>query len=116
MSNLVVAAGTIDPENLERDLTQGLVVTRLAGAAVDPASGRVVLRVAAGREVRHGRRRRQLASFELVGSVLELLARIDGIGCDPSPDRHLGWCVKDGFPLPTGSRVPTLLVHGLTVR
>jgi len=116
MSNLVVAPGSTEPQDLEHGLTQGVVVTRLAGAAVDPTSGRVALRVAEGWEIRHGRRRRPLAPFELVGSVLEVLSRIDGrIGHDPTPDRRLGWCVKDGFPLPTGSRVPTLLIHGLGV-
>ena len=37
------------------------------------------------------------------------------VGCDPVSDWRLGWCVKDGLPLPTGSEAPSLLVHRLEV-
>jgi TldD protein len=116
LSNLVVAAGDADPDTLEAGLTHGLVVTRLAGATVDPVSTRTVLRVERGFELRNGRRRRTLAAFELTGSVTEILAAIHpAVGNDPTPDWRLGWCVKDGLPLPTGSEAPTLLVRRLEV-
>ena len=116
LSNLVAAAGTADPASLEAGLTHGLVVTRLSGATVDPVSSRTVLRVERGFELRNGRRRRPLATFELTGSVTEILAGIDpAVGNDPTPDWRLGWCVKDGLPLPTGSEAPTLLVRRLEV-
>jgi predicted Zn-dependent protease len=111
LSNLVISAGEVAPDDLEADLDHGLVVTRLGGATVDPVSSRIVLRIEKGWEIRHGRRRRPLASCELTGSVLEILANIDPrVGSDPTPDWRLGWCVKDGVPLPTGSEAPTLLV------
>lgn len=116
MSNLVIRGGSTPPEDLEGGLDQGLVVTRVAGATVDPVSFRMVIRVERGWEVRHGRRRRPLAPFELTGNVLENLAKIDPrIGADPTPDWRLGWCVKDGIPLPTGSEAPSLIVGGLEV-
>jgi hypothetical protein len=116
LSNLVVPAGTVTPQTLEADLARGLVVTRLAGATVDPVSSRTVLRVERGFEIRNGRRRRPLTPFELTGSVTEILAGIDpALGDDPTPDWRLGWCVKDGLPLPTGSETPTMLVRRLEV-
>ena len=116
LSNLVIGAGEVAPEDLEADLDQGLVVTRLGGATVDPVSSRTVLRVERGWEIRNGRRRRPLASCELTGSVVEILANIDPrIGSDPTPDWRLGWCVKDGVPLATGSEAPSLLVTRLEV-
>jgi hypothetical protein len=115
-SNLVIAPGKFLPEELEGDLDHGLVVTRIGGATVDPVSSRTVLRVEQGWEVRHGRRRRPLAACELTGSALEILARIDPrVGSDPTSDWRLGWCVKDGLPLPTGSEAPSLLIQGLEV-
>jgi hypothetical protein len=115
-SNLVIAPGKYLPEEIEADLDQALVVTRIGGATVDPVSSRTVLRVERGWEVRHGRRRRALAPCELTGGALEILARIDPrVGSDPTPDWRLGWCVKDGLPLATGSEAPTLLVEGLEV-
>jgi predicted Zn-dependent protease len=75
-----------------------------------------VLRVERGWEIRHGRRRRPLAAFELTGSALEILAGIDSrVGSDPTVDWRLGWCVKDGVPLATGSEAPTLIVHHFEV-
>jgi hypothetical protein len=115
-SNLVVAPGKYLPEELEGDLDHALVVTRIGGATVDPVSSRTVLRVERGWEVRHGRRRRPLAPCELTGGTLEILARIDSrIGSDPTADWRLGWCVKDGLPLATGTEAPTLLVERLEV-
>jgi len=115
-SNLVVAPGKYLPEELEGDLDHALVVTRIGGATVDPVSSRTVLRVERGWEVRHGRRRRPLAPCELTGGALEILARIDSrVGSDPTADWRLGWCIKDGLPLATGSEAPTLLVERLEV-
>lgn len=116
ISNLIVAAGETAPEEIQRTLGEGLLVTRLGGAAVDPLSGRVVLRVERGWEIRNGRRRRPVEPFELTGGALDVLAHIEpAVGNDPAPDWRLGWCVKDGFPLPTGSEAPSLLVHRLEV-
>ncbi len=116
LSNLVTRAGEVEPDDLERDLRRGLVVTRVAGATVDPVTSRTLVRVERGWEVRHGRRRRALAPCELTGSALEILARIDpAVGADRVTDWRLGWCVKDGLPLPTGTETPTLLVHLLEV-
>jgi TldD protein len=116
LSNLVVEAGDTEPEALERDLKQGLVVTRLGAATVDPVSNRVVLRVERGWEIHNGRRRRPLATVELTGSVLEVLAHLDpSLGSDATADWRLGWCVKNGVPLPTGSESPSILAHRLEV-
>ena len=116
LSNLVIPAGSAAPGAMEADLSHGIVVTRLSGATVDPVSSRTVLRVERGFEIRNGRRRRPLAPLELTGGVTEILAAIDpAVGDDPSPDWRLGWCVKDGLPLPTGSEAPTLMVRRLEV-
>ncbi len=116
LSNLVVAAGATDPEALVADLSHGLVVSRLGAATVDPVSKRLVLHVERGWEVRHGRRRRPLAAFALTGGALEVAAHLEpSLGSDPTPDWRLGWCVKDGVPIATGSEAPSILAHRLEV-
>ncbi len=116
LSNLVISAGTTPPEKLEGDLEHGIVVTAIGGATVDPLSARAVLRVEGGWEISHGRRRRPLAACELTGSVVQILARIDPrIGADPTAEWRLGWCVKNGLPLPTGSEAPSILVDRMEV-
>lgn len=116
MSNVVVPPGRTNPQSLENDMKNGLIVTRLSGASVDPLSGQVILRVDQGWEVRHGRRRRALAPFDLGGNVLGVLRSIEpDLGDDPTPDWRLGWCLKAGLPLPTGSEAPTILIHSMEV-
>jgi TldD protein len=116
LSNLVVTAGDADPESIESDLQRGLLVTRMSAATVDPVSNRLVLRVERGWEIHHGRRRRPLGTIELTGSVLDVLAHLDPtVGSDSTADWRLGWCVKDGVPLATGSEAPSILVHRLEV-
>ncbi len=116
LSNLVVRRGATPAADLESSQDRALLVTRLGGATVDPASRRVVLRVERGWEVRHGRRRRALAPFELTGDALEILAHLDpSFGDDATPDWRLGWCVKRGIALPTGSESPTIVAHRLEV-
>jgi hypothetical protein len=116
MSNLVVAPGRTPPVDLESDLRRGLVVTRLGGATVDPARGRVSIRVERGWEVRQGRRRRPLAPCALAGVTEQILGRLEpSMGVDATPDWRLGWCVKGGHPLATGARSPTVLVPDMLV-
>ena len=116
MSNLVVAPGDTAPEDIESGIGRGLVVTRLGGATLDPVSNRLVVRVERGWEIHAGRRRRPLGTIELTGGALDVLAHLDPVvGSDPTPDWRLGWCVKDGAPLPTGSESPSLVAHRLEV-
>jgi hypothetical protein len=116
LSNLVVAPGETAPRDLEAGLKRGLVITRIAGAAVDPHAGRTVIRVERGWEVVRGRRRRALGACALTGGVLEVLDRIEPcLGSDHHADWRLGWCLKDGAPLPTGSLAPSLLIRELEV-
>ncbi len=116
LSNLVVPAGSVSAEAIERDLRLGLTITAVSAAAVDPVSARAVIWVERGFEIRHGRRRRPLAPFALTGSVLEVLANLDpNLGNEAVPSYRLAWCVKGGAPLPTGALTPALLAHRLEV-
>ncbi len=58
LSNLIIAPGAATVDNLRNDIRSGLEVCSLTGATVDPVSGRAVIRVESGWEIRHGRRRR----------------------------------------------------------
>jgi len=116
MSNLVTTTGTHDPADLEAAVGRGFLITRTGAAMVDPVEGRVVLRIEAGWELLHGRRRRPLAPFHFVGEILGILQGIrPEIGNDHEPDWWTGWCHKDGHTLPTGALTPTLVVDGLEV-
>jgi len=116
MSNLVVVPGATDTSELERSIGHGLVITRTGGASVDAESGLAVIAVEEGWELREGKRRRPLAPCRLAAPAIRTLATLDpAIGNDPTPDWHLGWCVKDGLAVPTGMETPSLLAHDLQV-
>lgn len=116
MSNIIIAPGETEPQDFESSLKSGLLITQLAGASFEPRAGRIQLRVEAGWEVRRGRRRRPLSPFLLGAGIEELLGNIDpNIGSDRSVDWRLGWCFKDGLPLPTGSEGPSLLIRKMEV-
>jgi len=116
MSNIIIQPGKIDPGDLEADQRSALAVTRIGNASIDPESGHVRLWVTDGWEIRRGRRRRALAPFMLGGNIGEIFAGIlPEIGNDRCMDWRLGWCMKDGHPLPTGSEGPTLVIATLEV-
>jgi len=116
MSNLVVRPGILPPDEMESGLRSALVISRLGGASVDLISGRVQLWVKEGWEIRRGKRRRALAPFYLGGSVGEILAGIHPeMGNDSCLDWRLGWCLKEGLPLPTGAQAPSILINRMEV-
>ncbi len=115
MSNLVVTKGSAPADEIEQEVTRGIVVTRCGGATVDPVSGRLSVLVERGWEIRRGRRRRALAPVVLTGTALEVLASLaPAIGDDPAAEWRHGWCGKRGHVLPTGTEVPTLRFDGFT--
>jgi len=116
MSNIVIDPGPVDPRQMEEDIRKGLLVTRIGGASLDPESGRAQLRIEEGWEIRRGKRRRPLAPFFLGAGIIELLRGIRGeIGSDRCIDFRLGWCFKNGLPVPTGSEGPSILLENMEV-
>lgn len=116
MSNIIIEPGKTEPDDMENELRKGLLITRIGGASLDPSSGRVQLEVEAGWELRRGRRRRALAPCLLGATVQQIFGGIrPDIGCDRGIDWRLGWCLKAGVSLPTGSEGPSILIESMEV-
>jgi len=115
MSNLVMAAGEVDPAELPRGIQRGIFVERLGRGQVDPRLGRFRLEIESGRLIEGGRLSHPVAGGWLAGSCLELLAGIEGVGSDAEVDRGAGLCIKEDQIVPVGQTFPSLRVARLKI-
>lgn len=115
MTNLVIDPGRETLEEILRGAPSGLLVTRLGRGRVEPATGRFVLAVAEGFEIRQGRVGAPVSGAVLRGRAVDLLQAIDAVGCDPVADTGAPLCVKQDQALPFGILQPTLRVSSMTV-
>jgi hypothetical protein len=110
MTNLILAAGSENAEDLPKSVDRGLLVQRLGRGQVDPRRGQFRLEVEIGRMIEGGRLGRPVTGAFLVGSCMELLAGIDGVGGDLTMDPGAGLCIKDDQIVPVGSASPSVRV------
>ncbi len=116
-SNVVVAAGSAEPEEMLRRLHDGLWIEELAGGSVEIASGRFRLRFPRARRVRRGRLADEISSGVIAGELLPALGGIEpAFGREARACRSFGWCSRDGQIVPVGGAAPDVLVRRLHVR
>lgn len=116
-SNVVVAAGSADPEEMLRRLHNGFWIEEFSGGSVEVASGRFRLRFARARRVRRGRLADEISGGVLAGELLPALGAVEPVfGREAHACRHFGWCARDGQVLPVGGEAPDVLVRRLLVR
>ncbi|MBI3449585.1 MAG: TldD/PmbA family protein [Acidobacteria bacterium] len=115
MTNLVLAEGPRDPEELVAPIARGLLVDRLGRGQVDPRRGEFRLEVESGRLIEGGRAGRLVTRAFLVGGCRELLRSIDGVANDVRIDVGAGSCIKDDQIVPVGQAAPSLRVSKLKV-
>lgn len=116
-ANVVVAAGSADPDEMLRRLHNGLWIEEFAGGSIEIASGRFRLRFPRARRVRRGRLADELSGGVLAGELLPALGAVEPVfGREARPCRGFGWCARDGQVLPVGGAAPDVLVRRLHVR
>jgi PmbA protein len=104
-SNLIVAVGTLDFEDLLREAGEGVFVTDVAGlhSGVNPVSGAFSVG-ASGRAIRGGELAEPLREFTIASDLVSMLRAVRAAGADPR------W-------VPFGGSVstPSLLIGTMTV-
>ncbi|SKB72630.1 TldD/PmbA family protein [Sphingopyxis flava] len=98
-SNLHLAPGTITPEALMADISEGVYITELIGQGVNPVTGDYS-RGASGFLIRDGAIAGPVAEFTIAGNLIDMFAALE-----PANDlefRH-------------ATNVPTLRIDGMTV-
>jgi TldD protein len=108
MANTFVAPGPDDPKMILRSVQNGLLVTKMGGGQVEPATGDFVFEVEEGFLIRDGQVKDLIRSANLLGNGPDVLKAIDLVGSD------MGWsvgtCGKDGQGAPVSDGLPTLRI------
>jgi TldD protein len=108
MANTFVAPGPDDPKRILRSVENGLLVTKMGGGQVEPATGDFVFEVEEGFLIKNGQSGSLIRSANLLGNGPQVLKAIDLVGSD------MGWsvgtCGKDGQGAPVSDGLPTLRI------
>jgi TldD protein len=108
MANTFVASGSDDPQEILRSVSNGLLVTKMGGGQVEPATGDFVFEVEEGFLIKDGTVGPLIRSAILLGNGPDVLKTIDLVGSD------IGWsigtCGKDGQGAPVSDGLPTLRI------
>jgi TldD protein len=108
MANTFVAPGPDDPQMILKSVQNGLLVTKMGGGQVEPATGDFVFEVEEGFLIKDGQKGPLIRSANLLGNGPQVLKAIDLVGSD------MGWsvgtCGKDGQGAPVSDGLPTLRI------
>jgi TldD protein len=108
MANTFVAPGNDDPKMILHSVQNGLLVTKMGGGQVEPATGDFVFEVEEGFLIKDGQIGSLIRSANLLGNGPQVLKAIDLVGSD------MGWsvgtCGKDGQGAPVSDGLPTLRI------
>jgi TldD protein len=116
-SNVVVSAGSADPDEMLRRLGNGIFIEEFLGGSIEIASGTFRLRFPRARRVRRGRFADELGPGVLAGELLPALGAIEpALGREVHACRSFGWCARAGQVVPVGGAAPDLLIRRLGVR
>ncbi|HPE69782.1 MAG TPA: TldD/PmbA family protein [Thermotogota bacterium] len=104
--NLVVRGGEFDPEGLQQQLGDGLLITDTQGmhSGADPVSGKFSVG-ASGFRVKDGKILHPVEQITIAGNLLELLSSVEHVGTDG----------KFGFVFSYGLHAPSVLLPQLDV-
>ncbi|MEL7100504.1 MAG: metalloprotease TldD [Pseudomonadota bacterium] len=115
MTNTYMLGGTSAPEDLVRDLKDGIYAVGFGGGQVDITNGKFVFSCTEAYRVQDGKVGAPIKGATLIGDGATALQQIRGIGNDMALDPGIGNCGKAGQWVPVGVGQPSLLIGGLTV-
>ena len=115
MTNTYMQEGNEDPENLIRDLKDGLYAVGFGGGQVDITNGKFVFSCTEAYRVKNGEVAEAVKGATLIGDGASALKQIRSIGNDLHLDPGIGNCGKAGQWVPVGVGQPSLYISGLTV-
>jgi TldD protein len=114
MANTYIAAGEDAPEDILRSVKKGFYVASLSGGQVED-SGKFTFSVSLGYLIERGKLGAPVKQATLIGSNIDILKKIDRVGCDLEFGLQTGTCSKDGQDVPVADGCPTLRIERMTV-
>ena len=113
MTNTLIAPGTLDPDEVVRSVTGGLLVRKMGGGQVNTVTGDFVFEVQEGYIIEGGGIGDPVRGATLVGNGPDVLKSIDMVASDLG--FSIGTCGKDGQGVPVSDAMPTLRIPEIVV-
>ena len=113
MSNTMILAGKMKPEEIIRSVEKGLFVKKMGGGQVNTVNGDFVFEVSEGYLIERGTVGEPVRGAILTGNGPQVLKEIDMVGDDLG--FGIGTCGKDGQGVPVSDAQPTLRIPELVV-
>ena len=113
MGNTYIAPGKNSPDEIIKEVKNGLLVKKMGGGQVNTATGDFVFDVAEGYLVEDGEVGPMVRGATLTGNGPQVLCQVQMVGNDLG--FTIGTCGKDGQGVPVSDGQPTMLVGELVV-
>ncbi|MBN2409043.1 MAG: TldD/PmbA family protein [Candidatus Aminicenantes bacterium] len=114
MSNTYVDRGRDDPEEILKSVGKGIYAERFEGGQVED-SGKFTFSISAGHLIEGGRLTAPLKQATLIGTNIDILQKIEMVGCDLEFGLQTGTCSKEGQDVPVTDGCPTIKISSMTV-
>ncbi|NIZ15453.1 TldD/PmbA family protein, partial [Phaeobacter sp. HF9A] len=115
MTNTYMLGGDSAPEDLVKDIKDGIWAVGFGGGQVDITNGKFVFSCTEAYRVKNGQIGAPVKGATLIGDGATALQQIRGLGNDMALDPGMGNCGKQGQWVPVGVGQPSVLMGGLTV-
>ncbi len=115
MTNTYMLGGEASPEDLVKEIKDGIWAVGFGGGQVDITNGKFVFSCTEAYRVRNGVVGEPVKGATLIGDGATALQKIRGLGNDMALDPGMGNCGKQGQWVPVGVGQPSVLMGGLTV-
>lgn len=114
MSNTYVDRGEDDPEEILRSVGKGIYAERFEGGQVED-TGKFTFSISAGHLIEEGRLTAPIKQATLIGTSIDILQKIERVGCDLQFGLQTGTCSKEGQDVPVTDGCPTIKISRMTV-
>lgn len=114
MSNTYIDKGNENPEDIIKSVEKGFYAHKYQGGQVED-SGKFTFSVSSGFLIEKGKITRPVKQATLIGTNIDILNKIEMIGCDLKFGLQTGTCGKDGQAAPVSDGCPTLKISSMTV-
>ncbi|MGB7294340.1 MAG: TldD/PmbA family protein [Candidatus Aminicenantales bacterium] len=114
MSNTYVDRGGDDPEDILKSVGKGIYAERFEGGQVED-SGKFTFSISAGHLIEGGRLTAPIKQATLIGTNIDILQKIEMVGCDLEFGLQTGTCSKEGQDVPVTDGCPTIKISSMTV-
>ena len=115
MTNTIMESGDAAPEDVVKEIKDGIYAVNFSGGQVDITNGKFVFSCTEAYKVENGEVKYPVKGATLIGDGPSALRQVRAIGNDSAMDPGIGSCGKAGQTVPVGVGQPTLLIGGLTV-